>query len=137
MTVGRSRAILGVFWIAGTAPIMLILSIQTIIGVYGEEWQLPWSWVSPLVFPNLSLIIAVWTIEEPNTPERVIRSRTLLITTMMLSVFYLINIYAVLLVGRYSDISIRDIMSASSWYLLPFQALVTGALGKFFIETKE
>jgi len=28
-------------------------------------------------------------------------------------------------------------MSASSWYLLPFQALVTGALGKFFIETKE
>ena len=95
MTVGRSRAILGALWIIGTAPVLLVLTVQTILGVYGEDWQLPWSWISPLIFPNLSLIIAVWSRGKQSILEKPIHSTHVLVVTSILSIFYILSIYAV------------------------------------------
>jgi hypothetical protein len=137
MTIGRARAILSLLWIVLTCPIILIISIQTVLGVYGEDWDLPWSWLLSLIFPTLSLVVAVWTVSTATVTEKPVRSMHVFWGAVIISVFYLTNLYIAVILGHYSPLTIERVLKASAWYLVPLQGLVTVALGKFFVENIE
>jgi hypothetical protein len=85
--------------------------------------------------PILSLVITVWSVGGGKLLDKTVHSKYVFWGPLVLTVFYIFNLYAViLLVGHTSSLSIEIIMKASSWYLGPVQGLVTAALGKFFVE---
>jgi hypothetical protein len=133
MTIGKARAILSGVWIFGSAPLILIITIQTIMGVY-DDWDTPWSWLTPFIFPLLSLIVTVWTVSRPPALDHEVKEAYVLWAAVFMSLFFLLIMYAIPILGRMSPTPMGKIMKASVWYLSPLQALVTVLLGKFFIE---
>jgi hypothetical protein len=134
MRHSTSRAILGYIWFLGAIPLFCILAVQSIVGVYGGEWQEPWNWLLPLITPNLSLIIAVWKVRPLKLEEQGAHSAHMLFLMISLSVAYLGLLYAVLILGRASSLPFRSVLADSAWYLLPFQMIVAAMLAKFFIN---
>ena len=137
MTVGRARAVLSILWIVLTCPLILLISIQTVVGYYGDDWDLPWSWLMSLIFPTLSLVVAVWTVSTASVMEKPVRSMHVFWGAVTISLFYLINLYIAVIVPNYSHFAIEKALKASAWYLVPLQGLVTVSLGKLFVENIE
>jgi hypothetical protein len=134
MTIGRARSVLSTLWLCAAFPLFLLFVIQSVLGKYGDEWDMPWNWFIPLTGPILSLIIAVWTIDESFDDQTEVRSLTVFRGTVALSVLYIVCLYAIILVHPFSDQPIQAVFRNSGWYLGIIQGFVMGALGKFFIE---
>jgi hypothetical protein len=93
-----------------------------------------WGWLSPLVFPILSVIIAVWSLSDSPAERLPVRSSSLFWGTVLLSVIYLLMVWCVILLEPFSSLGWENIMKSSAWYLGLIQAVVAGAIAKFFIE---
>jgi hypothetical protein len=134
MTIRRARGILSLFWIASSCPLILLLGLQTAVNKYGDDWDLAWAWLSPLVFPILSIVIAVWTLSDDPAGDKPVRSRSMFWGTMCLCAFYMVMLWGILLIEPTSELSWTDLMKRSGWFLGLFQGVVAGAIAKFFIE---
>jgi hypothetical protein len=137
MKVRRARAALSFFWLLSIGPLFLAVIAQTILGKYGDEWDVPWSWLSPLTFPILALIIASWSVKGTLADEKEVTGIVAFWGTLVLSFFYVATLYLIMILEPISDLGWTKIMKWSGWYLGPIQGFVVGALGKFFIESIE
>ena len=97
MTIGHARSVMSLLWVISTCPLFLIFILQSILGKYGNEWDMPWNWFIPLVVPILSLIIGVWIIDREFNSREHVRSAAVFWDTMCLSILYILAIYLVVL----------------------------------------
>jgi peptidoglycan/LPS O-acetylase OafA/YrhL len=134
MNIRRARGIISLFWIISAGLLIILVSFQTILGKYGHDWEIVWSWLTPLVFPILSLVVAVWTLSNNPVEEKAVRSLPIFWGAMLLSIFYMVLLWGVVLLEPLSELSWTDIMKWSGWYLGIIQGVVAGAIGKFFVE---
>ena len=138
MTVGRARMILSSVWVFLTLPLIFFVTVQTVNGRYGEEWDAGFAWLMPLLFPILSFIIATWTISYTRRDRVVMRNLYVFVTTVMLSLFYICMLYFVLIRMPLTEPDakhyIQHTLKASLWFLGALQALVVVTVGKFFLE---
>ena len=89
MKVGTARAILSATWILASIPLILILTLQTLLGVFETDWDKPWGWLVQLLFPILGIIVGVWTVSESEVDTVRIASTVVFWGTMLFSLCYL------------------------------------------------
>ncbi len=137
MTIGRARAILSYLWVVMSIPLIAIVFLQTVNKKF-EEWETGFGWLIPLVFPVLSFIIATWTVAESRKDQLVLKNRYVFVASMLLSVFYLLSLYTivVLMPREFDEFRnyVKEVLRPSSWYLGTIQAIVVVVVGKFFLE---
>jgi hypothetical protein len=126
---------LATLWFVFVSLIFVIMFLQTFSGKYETKISEAWGWLFPTVFPTLSLIITVFVFEIRNPQKQALRvDRFYFRFVFYLSLFYLVLIMAILLLQPIYGDPIISVMKDSNIYLGPFQAIVTGAMGLFFIK---
>jgi hypothetical protein len=135
MTIGQARGALSIFWIAASAPLILLASIWTILS-RSMSWELAWSWLGPLIGPQLSIIIAVWSATGTTAETKDVKSKSAFWGTILISGVYFIALYLVILLSPFSDNSLEELLKKSGWWLAFIQGFANIALGKFFIENQ-
>lgn len=138
MKVKAARSLLSVVWVVGSVPIIVIIALQSLNQVYGdaENWDKGWLWMMPLIFPVLGTIIGSWSVGRNESDSLEISSSAAFWLTMLLSCVYFIIFYGGLIIGSliYKHSNWDFIMRSTGWFLGMFQALISVALTKFFIE---
>lgn len=135
MTVGRARGVLSILWIVASAPLLLMAVAWTVLSKT-VSWELVWSWLAPLIGPQLSIIIAVWSSAGISNDETPVKSASVFWGTIIISAVYFAALYAVVFLSPLSDNSFEDLLKKSGWYLAFIQGFANIALGKFFIESQ-
>src|SRR5262245_18677340 len=79
------------------------------------------SFESPLIFPILSLVVAVWTLSKNLVEEKEVRSLPIFRGALLLSIFYMILLWGLILLEPLSELSWTNILKWSGWYLGPVQ----------------
>jgi len=87
--------------------------------------------------PTLLLISGVWVAEVSgkavsiSTPDRFLFS-----LTMWMSIAYLLLVGLIVVIQPFTVVSALDLMKTSHLFLGPFQGLVAGLMGAFFVSNK-
>lgn len=111
----------------------MILTVQSILGKYGENVQAAFSWFIPTVFPTLTLMISVIGAAALKPKEdRIIRTNFLKIT-VGISIAYLIVLSLVIFLQPFSKYEDPiKLFSISNFFIAPLQGIAVGALGFLF-----
>ena len=134
MTIGGSRRLLLVIWLVGTLPLFVLVFALSMSERFGSELDTPWNWFGPMVLPVLGLLFMSVTIDDQERHARPLKHKTVLFATCLISIVFLLLLYGVILMQPLLDMPISKAMRFSGLYLGAMQGLVTGLLGKFFVE---
>lgn len=150
-TLFNSQRKLAVVWFLGAAIVFVIVVGQTTIGDKFVTLTVPpddraldvWKWFLPSVTPTLGLVMGVLANNEVHEEaRRSAQARSVspffFSTSLYLSMFYLALVAFVVVVTPYqADVEARlRFLTKSHLFLAPVQALLSVALGVFFISTK-
>ena len=138
MKIKTARSSLSILWVVGSLPLIVIVALQSLNQVYGgaETWDKGWLWIIPLLFPVLGTIIGSWTVGRNENDDMPISSGSAFWLTMLLSGVYFVIFYGGLIIGSlvYQHTNWDFIIRSTEWFLSVFQALISIAITKFFIE---
>ena len=137
MKVRTARSVLSITWVVASVPVILIVSFQGFNQVYGpDNWDKGWLWIMPLLFPVLGIILASWSVGHSQYDNLEMSSNYVFLLTMLLSCVYFVILYAGIIAGSlvYRHSNWDFIMRSTGWFLSVFQALISIAITKFFIE---
>jgi cellobiose-specific phosphotransferase system component IIC len=139
MKIKTARSVLSITWIVGGSISLLIVVLQTFLEVYGDasqNWDKGLQWIMPLLFPVLGTIIGSWSVGENEVDEFPVSSTPVFWLTMFLSIVYLAILLSGIVIGAvvYHHTHWDNIMRSTGWILSVFQAFISVALAKFFIE---
>ena len=126
---------LAIVWFAGTGVPFAIMLVQSLVGFYGEQAAEAWSWFLPSVAPTLTLIVGVLVSDALGKSEpRSNVDRFIFRLSLGLSLVYLVTVSLTILIAPLAAMSPFALMKLSQLWLVPFQALVSAALGAFFVN---
>ncbi len=138
MKVKTARSSLSILWVVGSLPLIVIVTLQSLNQVYGgpDNWDKGWLWIMPLLFPILGTIIGSWSAGRNESDDLEIASSSVFWLTMLLSCVYFVIFYGGLITGSlvYRHENWDFIIRSTGWFLSVFQALISIAITKFFIE---
>jgi hypothetical protein len=135
--VKAARSLLSIVWVAGSVPLIVIVALQSLNQVYGvDNWDKGWLWIMPLLFPMLGTVIGSWSVGRNKIDTAEISSGAVFWLTILLSLAYFVILYGAIITGSlvYQHSNWDLIMRSTGWSLGMFQALISIALTKFFIE---
>jgi hypothetical protein len=136
--VKTARSSLSILWVVGSLPLIVIVTLQSLNQVYGDaqNWDKGWLWIMPLLFPVLGTIIGSWSAGPNESDELKVSSGSAFWLTVLLSSVYFVILYGGLIIGSlvYKHTNWDFIMRSTGWFLSVFQALISIAITKFFIE---
>jgi len=129
---------IAVLWFIFVGCIFVLMFIQTMTGKYEDKDTEAWGWLFPSVIPTLSLILSVFLFDIQSEDSKVFNiDRFYFRLVFFLSIFYLSVILLILLIQPLlNDQPLISLMKNSSIYLGPFQGVISGAMGLFFIKKK-
>lgn len=132
-SLDSARNQLARIWFWGSSLPFMILTVQSILGKYGENVQAAFSWFIPTVFPTLTLMISVIGAAALKPKEdRIIRTNFLKIT-VGISIAYLIVLSLVIFLQPFSKYEDPiKLFSISNFFIAPLQGIAVGALGFLF-----
>jgi hypothetical protein len=135
MGLDQARTRLALIWLGGSAPILLIVILQSLVGKYGDRTQDAWSWLLPTLMPQLSAIVAVlgYTAQDPKFSNTVVR-RSFYRVAAYLSIAYLGLVLLTILIQPLTGAGPLDLMNRSNLWMGPLQGLVASALGVLFVS---
>jgi hypothetical protein len=132
--------LVGIIWLLGGLGFYGLLIAQSLLDVYPpDDVEKVWSWALPTMMPTLLLIVAVQATEaatvKRSSKEPVI-AYFFCAVTVLLSVFYLGVVIVTVLIPSARHESPLPIMERAQLWLGPFQGLVAGAFGVFYVHSK-
>jgi len=134
----KSKKKIASIWFISAVILFTLFLFQSLLGKFEDKSQQAWGWFLASLMPNLTLMISVFvkdiTISEIDKSEVDIFYVRL---TMGLSLAYLTSILLILLVQPLTAKPIIQIMNESSIFLGPFQGLVSGSIGLFFLKKSD
>ena len=134
----KAKKKIATLWFVYCALLFLLFFLQSISGKFEDKNQEAWGWFLALIMPNLTLMISVFAYDISNpgveTSQIAIFFYRL---TFSLSLFYLSAILLILLLQPLTEKSITQLMNESSIFLGPFQGLVSGSIGLFFVNKEK
>lgn len=136
-----ARLRLARIWFPAIGVLFLVLVVQSLTFVHGDEVQQVFSWALPNFLPTISLMMSVFAqdalVSDKQSVDKVkVRSFFLSIATW-LSLFYLALLFIVIFAASVSGGRPLDTFEISSIFLGPIQGLVVGALGVLFFVREE
>ena len=134
-TIKQCRQRLAIIWLVCSSILFAILIAQTIFKHYGDKGGEAWSWFLPMIMPTLTLMITVVVSDYlDKTISAPVEGRFMYVLCALLSVSYLFVLGLTFFLSPLSPWTPLELMKQSSLYLGPFQGLVAGALGAFFVS---
>jgi hypothetical protein len=138
MNFSKAKRKIATFWFIFSSVLFLMIFFQSLAGKFESKNQEAWGWFLSAIMPNLTLMISVFIFDiratEPDTSEIDIFYYRL---TIGLSCFYLGIILLLILLQPLTNKSIIQLMNESSIFLGPFQGLVSGSIGLFFVNKEK
>lgn len=127
---------LGALWFIASGVLFFVIVMQSILGHYGARASDAWGWFLPTTLPTLSLISAVFIFEAMNPPASKTVDRFIFRLTFWLSAAYLTTIAITIFAQPFATLSPLDLLKQSNLWMGPFQGIVSGMLGIFFVKKK-
>lgn len=132
---GRAKNWLAVVWFVGAGLLFAVILLQSLFGYYGENTGEAWAWFLPAVVPTLTLIVGVLVSDALGKSERRANAdRFIFRLSLGLSVAYLVTVGLTIFIAPFTELTPLKLMKASQLWLVPFQGLVSAALGAFFVN---
>ena len=126
---------LATLWFTGAGFIFVIFLMQTIGGRHGANPEAAWGWLLPTLMPTLSLMVGVFVLDALGKGATIkMVDRFMYRIAFGLSAMYLLVVLVTIVAGAFSAMGASALMTQSNLWLGPFQGLVSGALGAFFIR---
>jgi uncharacterized integral membrane protein len=136
LDAARSR--LAWVWFIGTAFVLVLVIIQSLMNRYGSRTQEAWEWLLPTIMPTLGMILSglICTALDPLSSEVFVR-RSFVRVALWLSGFYQALILLTILSQPFTDLDPIDLMHRSNLWLGPIQGLVGAAIGVLFVSKQK
>jgi hypothetical protein len=127
------RTRLATTWLGGSAIVVILVVIQSLLGKYGEKTQDAWGWLLPTIMPTLGMVVSVlgYAALDPVMSRFDVRKSFFQIA-LWLSAFYLLLILLTILIQPFTGTDPIALMHTSNLWLGPCQGLVGSALGVLF-----
>jgi hypothetical protein len=138
--MSQCKVRLAMVWFSGAGLLFMLIFAQTIGGRYDDRVDEVWNWLLPNLMPTLSLITGALIMDFKNQePEEVLTNKPFLFKlTFWFSIFYLlVMILSILLWPFSTEPDPLAFLQNSSLWLGPFQGLVSGLMGAFFIQKEQ
>jgi hypothetical protein len=137
--MSQAKTRLAIIWFSGAGLLFALIFAQTIGGRFGDRIDQAWNWLLPNVMPTLSLITGVLVMDALGKGAQIKSiNRFLFKMTFWLSVIYLLTILLSILLWPFSpEEDPLTFLHRSSIWLGPFQGLVSGLMGAFFIQKEQ
>jgi hypothetical protein len=125
---------LAILWFSGGGLIFFYVIITVTINRFKDFSQEALSFMLPTVLPTLSLVVGVFIMDHLGRGVRTRKvSRFFFRFTFGLSLAYLFAVALIFLMLPLSDLTPQKQLSLANLWLGPFQGLVAGAVGAFFV----
>jgi hypothetical protein len=135
LPMAKCRKVLALLWFGAGGVLFSIFVLQTTLGKYGDQASEAWGWLLPAILPTLSLILGILVADAQAGHSQTLRAdRFLFILSVILSAGYLLAVSAPIFLQPFVSLSPVDLMKQSTLWLSPFQGLVSGAIGAFFVR---
>ena len=141
MKLGTARHLLAIVWVGGSVPVLMFVGIQSFYQSYGsgEQADKGWLWVMPILFPQLSTVLASsYLLRKSKNAESTTFSHSSFWTTFALSLSYLFILYTAIYVGVvvYRNNNWDFVLRIGSWILCTLQFVFFFAYSAFFNENE-
>jgi len=126
---------LSVVWFVGAVAVFGILFLQSLVGHYEGGVAEAWGCVLPMIIPTLSLMVGVHVsdVRSKRAQKRMIDRFVFRLATF-LSIVYLVGVLLAVLLQPVIDQDPLRVLATANLGLGPFQGLVVGVLGAFFVQ---
>ncbi|MGH8615997.1 MAG: hypothetical protein ACREYF_29295 [Gammaproteobacteria bacterium] len=132
-----ARRRLATVWFSGAGFLFGILMLQSLLGRYGRSAEEVWNWFLPSVVPTLTLVVGVLVSDAlGHSGEQGEVDRFIFRLALVLSVSYLLVLTLPIVIAPFSERLPSELFQASRLWIMPFQGLVSAALGAFFVNKK-
>lgn len=143
----KVRSQLATIWFGGSAVIFMLLVVQSLGGMFGDQLEKAWAWAIPNIAPTLSLMISVFAayalMPEAEEDKHKVR-RVFFRLSTALSSFYILNVVAVIVAAPFAASRAGgtmadpvDVMHTSNFWLGPLQGFTAAALAAVFFTKSE
>ena len=134
--IARKR--IATVWYVGSSILFILVTLQTILGLYGDKAQEAWAWLLPTVMPTLFLITSVLVSDALKTSSRSFVVDSYIYTwSFLLSVLYMIAANSTILARPFSEMTPLAMMKLSHLWLGPLQGFVSASIGLFYLSKEE
>lgn len=131
------RRRLTLLWFGFSGLIFAFMLLYTLRGLpFGPRTAEVWGWLMPNIMPTLTLIVSVLVLESRGKGVDLPPASPLLFRlALLMSVVYLLTLLALVVVpANFTDQPALELLRSTGIWLGPFQGLVSGALGGFFVS---
>jgi hypothetical protein len=135
-TLRISRKRLATIWFSGSGLLFSCVLLQTFLGTYSDKAGDAWQWLLPTVLPTLSLMVGILVSGGLGLSDDAKSVDPFMYRlTAVLSLAYLLTVALTILLSPFATWSSPlGLMKMSHFWLAPFQGVVSGALGLFFVS---
>jgi len=137
ISVTQAQWRLAFIWMIGAGISFALLMAQTVGQKYADQYQKAWAWFLPTVIPILTLIIGSLVYQARTNEDGATVDKRMYLVSTALSAFYLILVLGVLVSTAFPGVPPLEKMSQSQLWLTPVQALISSALGAFFVSKRD
>jgi hypothetical protein len=128
-------AFLATIWFLGSAVLVILVIVQTLLDHYGNRTSDAWGWLLPTFMPTLSLITGVMVVDPKRQQSRPVDPFVFVLASVV-STVYLFIVLLTILLAPFSALGEIQLMRLSNLWLGPTQGLVTALTGVFFVQSK-
>ncbi|MEM7721074.1 MAG: hypothetical protein AAF376_01755 [Pseudomonadota bacterium] len=136
-----ARLQLARIWFPAAGILFLILVVQSLTLVHGDEVQQVFSWALPNFLPTISLMMSVFAqdalVRDEQEIDKVFVRSSFLKISKWISLFYVALLFISVFAASVTGDRPLDTLEVSSIFLGPIQGLVVGALGVLFFVREE
>ncbi|MEQ1511169.1 MAG: hypothetical protein ABL934_00645 [Lysobacteraceae bacterium] len=132
LRLSEARNVISKIWFSGAGVAGLVLAVLSILRGQADVARDTWSWFLPLVLPTLGLIIGVLGAAALTTQKETYVRRSYYELAKYLSLAYFLLMLLVIFMEPLSPLKGTALYGVSNYWMSPFQALVTAALGYMF-----
>lgn len=130
-----ARRGLALVWLFLGLGILVLVVLQSLLGVYQDRVGDVWDWFLPTIMPTLSLVVAFLASVATASFSGALVRKSFFYIAALLSALYLLLLVTSIVTLPFSaatlDVKIESLRASNRW-LGPFQGVVAAALGVFF-----
>lgn len=123
-------------WFIGSGIIFGIVVLQAILGRYGQNIDVAFSWFVPTTLPTLSLMLGVIGAAAMSPQERRSVKYSFYELAWWISFAYLTVLFLTLALEPFSPFPILELLKYSNYWLSPIQGLAVAAMSFVFASQK-
>jgi len=129
---------LGALWFGAAGILTFMMIFQSMGQIYGDKLSEAWGWFLPTLMPTLSLMCATFIADAGGRTTTAVAEGDpfMFWLTASLSLAYLLMIALTLLWQPIASVSPLELMKQANLWMGPFQGLVSGSLGVFFLKAR-